>query len=614
MMEKRYSAMAGFLPDDFVERVREHADIRRLVEGYIPLKKAGARWRALCPFHEEKTPSFYVSPVKGLFHCFGCGVGGDAFEFVKRVERVDFPDAVRLIAEKFGLPVPEARPRAAGRDDVATNDIYDVYREAAAYYERQLWEEELGKIAREYLVSRGFGEEWARKAGLGYAPPGWENLAGHLRKKGLPPAIAEHAGLIRKSQRSEGSHYDTFRGRILFPIHTPSGKVVAFGGRTLTNAPDEPKYVNSPEHPAFHKGRTLYGLYFSRAAVDQRKFAILVEGYFDWLRLMQEGVENVVASCGTGFTKDHAGLLRRYTGKVLVNFDGDAAGRKAAMSAVEALFEADLACAVLRLPEGMDPDDYVRAQGKAAYLQALQRAFPALDFLMEELSSRHNLSTPHGKTQALNDLLPYLARIPSAIERSEYLPRIRDRFGIADDLLLSEVRRHLRERRTSLDGETVRKTAVSVSLVEKTLLVAAIEDPSRTAEIVGRLRFPGVSSEDGPESRAIPAFLSCRGAWAAIARALANGETASFASLCQDESVPAEERDFLSRLAVEDFVLPTPEQAEGAFEAIARNALRKRRSEIQEEIVEAKRAGDAGRVDSLMKEKMEISRKIDQNP
>ncbi|UCF81434.1 MAG: DNA primase [Acidobacteriota bacterium] len=622
----------GFYPDEFVERVRELADITRIVGDYVPLKKAGARHRALCPFHEERTPSFYVSPAKGLFHCFGCGVGGDVFEFVKLMEHVEFPEALRLVAEKAGVPVPEpivGRRDGAGGEKISTTEIYEIYDLAQKFYEKNLWEVGLGKIAREYLRERGFGEDAARGIGLGYAPPGWDHLVRFLREGGASTELAERAGLLKASARSEGGFYDVFRGRLLFPVRTPSGRVVAFGGRTLAEdkrggEESEPKYINSPEHPAFRKRRTLFGLHASRGAIAKKGFAVLVEGYFDWLRLWQEGIQNAVASCGTGFTREHALLLRRYTSKVLVNFDGDAAGRKAAAGALEAMFEGDLAAAVLLFAEGMDPDDFIRTNGREAYLENLRHARPAFDFLVDEVAARHDLKSPHGKVEALNALLPYLARIPSAIERSEYFPRLRDRLSIEDAYLAAEVKRHLRERKGALDRETSASPQASVSLAvtpaERLLLVAAIETPEKASEILSRL-FPTPDSPAEGEhdpmhtSGLAPTTsgLACPQTWQAVSRRLAEGREISFAALCE-ENLSEPEKAFLAALAVEDFSLPEPPEVEGALKTLEDKSLEHQRTLLRQQFKEAERSGDKKRADAIWAQIDVISQKIHQNP
>jgi DNA primase len=616
----------GFYPNEFVERVRELADITRIVGDYVPLKKAGARHRALCPFHEERTPSFYVSPAKGLFHCFGCGVGGDVFEFVKLMERVEFPEALRLVAEKAGVPVPEpSRPRYGGAGEgekISTTEIYEIYGRAQEFYEKNLWEGDLGKIARDYLRERGFGEDSARGVGIGYAPPGWDHLVRFLKKQGASTALAEHAGLIKASARSEGGFYDVFRGRLLFPVRTPSGRVVAFGGRTIVEdkrggEDSEPKYINSPEHPAFRKRRTLFGLHASRDAIARKGFAVLVEGYFDWLRLWQEGIQNAVASCGTGFTREHAMLLRRYTSKVLVNFDGDAAGRKAAAGALEALFEGDLAAAVLLFPEGMDPDDFVRTSGRDAYLESLRRARPAFDFLVDEVAARHDLKSPHGKVEALNALLPYLARIPSAIERTEYFPRLRDRLGIEDAYLAAEVKRHLRERKGALDRETSASPQASASLAvtpaERLLLVAAIEAPEKAPEILARMFPPPDPPAEGEHDRpSDPGGLACLQTWQAVSRRLAEGREISFAALCE-ENFSESEKAFLAALAVEDFSLPEPPEVEGALKTIEDKRLEQQKALLRRQFREAEQSGDKERANALWAQIDAISQKIHQN-
>jgi DNA primase len=593
--------MSGYFPDSFVERLREQADILRIVGDYVPLKKAGARHRALCPFHEEKTPSFYVNPAKGIFHCFGCGAGGDVFTFVMKMEKVEFPEALRLVAEKLGIPVPEPECKE-GKDDISSTDIYRTYAEAQNFFFEQMWQGPLGSVARDYMQRRGFTEEACRKAGVGYAPPKWDALFECLKKKGLAPRLLEWAGLVKPSQQSSGSHYDTFRGRVTFPIHNVTGKIIAFGGRSL-DPEEQPKYLNSPESPVYRKSRALYGLYQTRAAIEKKGFAILVEGYMDWLRLWQEGIDNAVAVCGTAFTEEHAALLKRYTGRVLINFDGDAAGIKAALASIRALLEREFAVTVLHLPDGQDPDDFVKASGRQAYLGAMRSARPALDFLIEYFSPEGPLSSPKNKVDALKSILPYLLSVPSVIERSDYMSRIGRKLEIEDSILKNELSRLLREQKVPASEArleaALKPRSSSVPLAERQLLLTALEDAVKASFILSRLNDEDIQ------------VMHCPALWNTLLQKVSKGEEISVHGLSTEQAVPPHEKELLSAIAAsEDSTLERQDEMEGAIQAIHQKRLERELQTLQSRIENAERqGGDKAVLEALISQKLEILRK-----
>ncbi|MBV9958788.1 MAG: DNA primase, partial [Acidobacteria bacterium] len=349
-------------PQTFIDDLRRQADIVRVIQDYVSLKKKGANWMACCPFHQEKTPSFSVSPSKEIFYCFSCQKGGSVFNFVMEMERVSFPEAIRIVAEKANVPLPqmvEDKKFEARRKDEeeAKANVIELNTWALEFWEAQLAEGGAeSRAAREYLKQREIEDETRRVFRLGYAPDSWDALSSYLKKRGASEKQIEASGLVVK--KDAGGSYDRFRGRLIFPVMDAQGRAVAFGGRTL--GAGEPKYLNSPETAAYTKGRHLYGLHLTRDEMRRKKFAILVEGYLDLIVPYQFGVRNMAASLGTALTPEQAKLLGRFARKVVINYDGDSAGVKAAKRAIETLLAEDFEIKVLVLPAGSDPDEFIR--------------------------------------------------------------------------------------------------------------------------------------------------------------------------------------------------------------------------------------------------------------
>jgi DNA primase len=414
--------MSGRIPDSFIEELLARTDIVEVVERRVELKRAGAEFQARCPFHEEKTPSFTVSPRKQFYHCFGCGAHGSAIGFLMQYEGLEFLDAVDELARNAGLEVPRsegARPRPA-------EGIFQVLAAAADYYRAQLPEH---AEAVDYLKSRGLTGETCRDFGLGFAPPAWDGLLATLGTDERQQKLLQDAGLL--SQGRKGA-YDKFRNRIMFPIHDRRGRVIGFGGRALGD--DGPKYLNSPETELFHKGRELYGLYQARQRSGRLESIIVVEGYTDVLALVQAGLSNVVATLGTATTTDQAGLLFRAADTVVYCFDGDEAGRKAAWRALQATLpklREGLLGSFLFLPEGEDPDSLVRAKGLSAFQALLDAAVPLSDFLFDHLSGQVDMSSIDGRARLVSLARPLLDTLPPGVfldmmrERLEALARHR---------------------------------------------------------------------------------------------------------------------------------------------------------------------------------------------
>ncbi len=408
-------AGVGRIPEHVVDSVRERADIVAVVSRHVALRKQGPRHWGLCPFHSEKSASFQVHEQRQIFYCFGCGAGGDVFSFRMRVEGLDFPDAIRAIAREVGVEIPDSREDSDGR----VMQLYRVHDAAVEFFVDTLRGRE-GAAARRYLESRAVAPELLERFRVGYAPPRWDGLVSQLQGGGHGIALAEQAGLIAKRQNGDG-YYDRFRDRVVFPIAEPAGRVVGFGGRALDDS--TPKYLNSPETPIYRKGRALYGLAQAVDAIRASHRAVVVEGYFDLLALVSAGVHEVVAPCGTALTQEHAARLRRYAQEVVLLFDGDEAGERAAERSLPILLGEGLRVRAAFLPQGEDPDTFLRKQGEAALRSLVERAPVYLDWLID---TRLRGASGHAwnKADATRALAPALRAIADPIERADYLRQL----------------------------------------------------------------------------------------------------------------------------------------------------------------------------------------------
>jgi len=430
----------------FAERVKQQADIVRVIGEYVRLKKSGANFTGLCPFHQERTPSFAVHPVKQIYHCFGCGAGGDVFKFVMEMEKSTFPEAIRTVAEKCGIAVPKPRERSPEerRENQQRSALVEMHRETAAFFSRSLHDTAEGKVAAAYLEDRGLDSEAMKRFGLGFAPSSGDALLRFLKQK-YPEKLLDVSGLISRDQ--SGRAYDRFRRRIMFPISNEAGKVIAFGGRAMGD--DTPKYMNSPETPIYTKSTVLYHLDRAKEALRQSDFAVLVEGYMDAIAVARAGMANVVASCGTSLAEPQIKLLGRFTRRVIVNYDPDTAGQAATERSIALLLESEFDVRVLALPGKADPDKFLKEQGVDAYRNLLAQSPPYLDYLIGR-ARQMDLSTAAGKVAALNFLMPYVQRLPNRLLRSEWATRIASELRVDEPVLREALRRAAAERRSEV--------------------------------------------------------------------------------------------------------------------------------------------------------------------
>ena len=479
-------------PQTFIDDLKRQADIVRVIQDYVQLKKKGANWMACCPFHKEKTPSFSVSPAKEIFYCFGCHKGGSVLNFVMEIERVPFPEAIKIVADKVGMPLPKMEDD--GRFEARRKEadlVIQLNSWAMEWWQQQLESGGEGRIAREYLNERGITEETQKVFRLGYAPDSWDSLSLYLRNKGATQEHIDRSGLVARKEESNRS-YDRFRGRLMFPVLDVQGRPIAFGGRTLKG--EDAKYINSPETAAYVKGRNLFGLNLTRDEIRRQGFAILVEGFLDLIVPYQFGVRNVVASLGTALTADQATLVRRFARKVVVNYDGDRAGVQAAKKAIEILLAEDLEVKVLVLPDNADPDEYIRKFGVADYQQQRAQAKPHIQFVIESALRDRNLHRPAEKAEAVEEVLPYIRAVKSRIQKREYFDMAMDALGIdRENVNSSAWRRELWQ--MVRDNRTLRPTTVQAltrrteaTAAEQRLLGLMVADGSLRREVLQMLR------------------------------------------------------------------------------------------------------------------------------
>jgi DNA primase len=483
-------------PQPFIDEVRAVADIVTVISDHVSLRRAGASYKGLCPFHTDKTPSFTVNRDKGFFHCFGCGVGGDVFKFVELQEKVGFADAVRHLAQRFGISVPELEASEQGRESAAEREsLLKAHEIAAVFFQEQLNRPEAGRI-REYLErQRGLKLEVIAQLGLGLAPQGRDTLRRRLMDHGFQPAVLLKSGLVVR--RDDGSEVDRFRNRLMIPISRDAGSIVAFGGRALEKD-QVPKYLNSPETPIYTKSRTLYGLNLTKAALRQSHFAVIVEGYFDFAQVFQAGGLPVVASCGTALTADQARLLRRFAPKAIICFDPDAAGQGAAERSSELLVAAGFDVNVALLPTGEDPDTFLQKRGRDAFVGQLTQSRPYLEFLMDRTAASHDLSRDDNRREFLRQMLAVASRIPDPAARDQFADRLAHKARVTEGVVRSEIRKAAAERKTELPTERLPSLATRTLKAEKGLIWALIHEPARAMTSISSLQpedFQGLSTE-----------------------------------------------------------------------------------------------------------------------
>ena len=470
--------MAGLIPDNILEDILSRVDIVELIQGYIPLKRAGRNFKSTCPFHHEKTPSFMISPDRQIYHCFGCGESGNAFKFLIRHERMEFREAVEFLAKKAGVQIPEARPQ----DQEAKNlylELYRVNELAATFYQNILYSPEASAV-RDYLHKRGINDESIKLFKLGYAPDKWDALIIFLRAKGINLSLLEKAGLI--IPRSSGGYHDRFRHRIIFPIFDIKSRVLGFGARVLDNS--LPKYVNSPETPVYTKGKNLYGLNLAKDAIRDNDAVAIVEGYLDYIIPYQHGLRNIVASLGTALTCEQVRALKRYTHNAVIIFDPDRAGELATLRSLDIFIEEAMEVKVVSLPQGFDPDLFVRKNGIEALKAGVNTAETIFDYKLKVLKARHGYRNIESKAKVAADMLVTVNKFTNAVLKSEYIKKLAGELDLEEAALLEELKKIKPDKTYGATPSAPPRSIININPTEKLLIKLMLEEQG----VINRIR------------------------------------------------------------------------------------------------------------------------------
>jgi len=582
--------------NDFAQTVKQQADIVKVIEGYIRLRKTGAQnYSGLCPFHKEKSPSFSVHAVRQFYHCFGCHESGDVFSFVGKIENVGFPEAVRIVAGKCGIPLPKREysspEEAAGARQRAK--LLELHETATAWFEEQLRGPE-GAVAREYLAGRGLTPDNIKTFRIGYSPDSFSALRDRLSGSADADTLRA-SGLFSSKEQGDGSHgpiYDRFRKRVMFPIANEGGRVIAFTARTLESGDKAgAKYINSPETPLYSKGQVLFNLDKAKTAIRQAEFALLVEGQMDCISVFLRGIQNVIATSGTAFTEQQVAILRRHTSQVVVNFDPDAAGSNAAEKSIALLTEEGFTIKIVTLDDGLDPDRFIRERGVEAYMAALRGARRQSDYLIERARQMFPGASSEQKLKAMNFLLPHIRRLPEKLSRDQFAGDAAQKLGISDSVMREELRQAALKRRDRIEAKTS-----SLNEVERVLLRAlAITDPEE--ETTRRLAVDAVlrQPEYFEHLAASPALL-----------ALANRQARDPIEAVED----AAQRALLAEVLLHETKPPTESEVLSAIQEVQERAIESKLRDLRAQIADAERRGDFAEVVSLTQKKLDLDRAL----
>lgn len=567
----------AFIPEEVIDQILKTSNIVEVIEGYLPLKQTGKYYRTLCPFHSEKTPSFTVNPDRQIFYCFGCGEGGDVFRFLMRREGFTFPEAVRHLAQRAGIAIPE---RGRSRQGDGLLRLFEIQRLACDCFRKAL-KSPAGSQARDVLSRRGIGEELVERFQLGYAGAEWDGLLRELTARGFTAPQVEAAGLALPRQGGRG-YYDRFRDRVMIPIADSTGKIVGFGGRALGD--QQPKYMNSPETAIYKKGVHLYGLHYAGRAIRETRVALVVEGYFDAISLQGAGFPHTVASLGTALTRDQVILLRRYADKVVLIFDPDPAGIQAAWRGVELLVAEDVGVAVVILPTGTDPDTYVREHGSDAFRQRVGTAQDVVDFLLGQAVEQAGVAGIDEQAAAARQVLRLIGQMPEGVRQAKYLQKLAERMGVSEGVVMAELRRR---GSTEPVPHGIPTQSAELPPAEKTLIQICLLFPDVRPVVWNALRGEELSASP---LRSIYWFLrEFHGEEANLARALTHHPDPAVGQLAAELFVRG----------VEGFVDP--------HRVVQDCLVRLKLREIQGGLRKAREAGDLLQVKALLEQKQALA-------
>jgi DNA primase len=582
----------GLFPQSFLDDLKAQADIVQVVQDYLPLKQAGNSHKGLCPFHSEKNPSFHVHRDKGFFHCFGCGISGDVLKFVELQENLGFQDAVRQLAQRFGVQVPEPNTERDAAADTEREALLGVHEVATEFFRSRL-ADEIGRTAREHVAGRDITRDTTELLGLGFAPPTRDSLITHLRARGYSDELLLRSGLA--VARDGRPLTDRFRNRLIIPIARDSGSVIAFGARALQ--PDQqPKYLNSPETAIYSKSRTLYGLHLAKVAIRKTKMAVLVEGYFDLAQAVQAGVTTVIASCGTAVTGPQVKLLKRFTQKVIISFDPDPAGAGASVRSGELLLAEGLQVNVAMLPAGEDPDTFIQKHGAEGYVEKLRTSRPYLEYLLDREVAGYDLNRGDQRREFLTRMLQVAAIIPDAASRDLFADRLAHTAGILEDVVRTEIRKAAVAGQTTLDERKI-SIGRTVKASETGLIWALVRDTTTALKAIIQL------TDDDMTGLATASILT-------TARSLADWPEDTVLDTLRERLSP-EEADWMMAVGARD---QAPATIAGCLEQIQLLGYERRRAALQDEIARCQRDGTPSvlaEIDVLLEKKQALLTKLE---
>ncbi|MFH0855222.1 MAG: DNA primase [Candidatus Omnitrophota bacterium] len=579
--------MPGMIPENILDEVLSRVDIVEVISSCIPLKRVGRNFKACCPFHHEKTPSFMVSPERQIYHCFGCGESGNAFKFLMRHERMDFPEAVEFLAKKAGV-ILEKKELREDKTQGLSSRLYKINELAANFYANNLNSKE-GSGAADYLIKRRIKRETCIGLKIGFAPVKWDGLINYLRSKSISLDLMEKAGLI--ISKEGGGYYDRFRNRVLFPIFDAKDRVLGFGGRVLDNS--LPKYLNSPETPVYSKGKNLYGFNLAKDAIRENDFVVIVEGYFDFLIPYQEGLNCIVASLGTALTVEQVRLLKRYTHNVVMIYDADTAGELATLRSLDIFIEEEMNVRICSLPKDLDPDLFVRKYGIAALQEKIVSAQGILDYKLGVLKSRHSIKEIEGVAKVSSLMLETIAKFKNAIMKSGHIKKLAQELNLREEDLLEEAKK-IKSPKASLGRiePASRKITRNVNPTEKLLMSLMLEENSLIERIRSRLNPSDFQDERISSIVSIMFDLAKQG------------------KKVGPQVLMNHLGDGISELVCESVFLPPAADSESHKEKVLEDCIRRMKSEssrlerhrLHEQIKLAQNSGDTERLLSLTEE------------
>ena len=577
------------IPEATLQQIQDRLDIVEIISNHVVLKRSGRNFKACCPFHQEKTPSFMVNQDKQIFHCFGCGAGGNIFGFVMKIEKKDFPEAVETLADRAGIEIPKDRVVNTAAAERASQ-VIKANALAADFYRKFLLERKEAERARQYLKKRGLSADTIEKFRLGFAPETWDALCNELGKQ-LPQSVLEKSGLV--IAKKEGGFYDRFRNRVIFPILDGKGNCVAFGGRVMDDA--LPKYLNSPETEVYSKGRNLYGYYQAVRPIRDNDLVIVVEGYMDLIICHQAGVENVVASLGTALTNEQARLVKRSTKNVVMLYDADKAGETATLRGLEIFLEEGMDVKIVRLPEGHDPDSFILERGIEAFHKELAAAKTLFDYKLSLLKQKFDFKTIEGKVKIANDMVALFSKVQNEILKSGWTKELAKELSLSEEALVQEMKKSGRVRAAASEAPAAPVKSVEAKPAEKILIGLMLNHPGAAKRVHEEI---GLDEFQSPSARKI-AEVIFGSAEVPAASALINffredAETANFISAASAEA---------ANLADEGKVLAD------CLVQIRRQRIRTDREELMSRIAQAERSGDENRVKKFMSEISELNKK-----